>query len=94
MDVMLYVGNLAKSVSENELRNLFSQVGEVTTIRLMIDRLSGESKQYGFLSMSSQSEADRAVSRFNHYLLSEHVLKVDIVRARWKTSTPGSLREP
>jgi RNA recognition motif-containing protein len=89
MDVMLYVGNLARSISENELRNLFSQVGEVTTIRIIKDRISGESQEYGFVSMSSQSEADHAVSRFNKYPLSEQRLRVGLVRPRGRTSGPA-----
>ncbi len=90
MDVVLYVGNLAKSVTENELRNLFSRVGEVTVIRLMKNRLSGESEEYGFVSMSCQNEADYAVSRFNRYLLSGRTLRVGLVRLRRTTSTPGT----
>ena len=82
MDVMLYVGNLARSVTENELRDLFSQVGEVTTIRIATDRHTGQSKGYGFLSMSCQSEADHAVSRFDNFMLSDHVLEVGLARPR------------
>ncbi len=91
MDVTLYVGNLAKSVSENELRSLFSQVGDVTTLRIVKDDRSGESLEYGFVTMSSQNEADRAVSRFNNYALSEQVLRVGLVRPRRRAGTPGSL---
>lgn len=82
MDVGLYVGNLARSVTENELRNLFSQVGDVTTIRIMKDRASGASKEYAFLAMSCQSEADHAVSRFNNYVLSSHALRVSLAGPR------------
>jgi cold-inducible RNA-binding protein len=94
MDVTLYVGNLAKTTSENELRNLFSQVGEVTKLSIMKDRVSGESKQYGFLTMSAQSEADRAVSRFDNYLLGQHKLKVILTRPRVKGGAPGSWFKP
>ena len=91
MEVMLYVGNLARSVTENELRNLFSQVGEVTSIRINKNGASGEPAQYGFLAMSSQSEADHAVSRFNEYPLSERCLRVGLVRSRRRTGIPGPL---
>ena len=63
MDVTLYVRNLSTSTTEEDSKNLFSQVGEVTSLRIMKDRDSGESKAYGFLTMSAQSEADKAVSR-------------------------------
>ena len=91
MNVMLYVGNLAKSVSENELRTLFSQVGKVTGLRIMKDRNSGESKAYGFVTMSAESEADRAVSRFHNYLLSEQRLKVILTRPRARRGASGLL---
>lgn len=89
MDVMLYVGNLAKSVSENELRSLFSQVGEVTRLRLVDAGPSAKSDPYGFVGMSSQNEADRAVSRFNGYMLGAQSLRVGLVRRR---RTPGAPR--
>ena len=94
MDTVLYVGNLPKTTSENELRNLFSQVGEVTSLTILKDHQSGESKEYGYLAMSSQSEADRAVSRFDNYLLSEHRLQVSLARPRVTGGTPGSLFKP
>ena len=43
MDVMLYFGNLSKSTTEEDLKNLFSQVGEVTSLKIMKDRDNGES---------------------------------------------------
>ncbi len=82
MDVMLYVDNLSKSTTEAELKNLFSQVGEVTALKIMKDRNSGESRAYGFLTMSAQSEADKAVSRFNAFLFSDHKLKVSLAQPR------------
>lgn len=94
MDTMRYVGNLPKTTSENELRNLFSQVEEVTSLRIMKDRNTGESKAYGYLTMSSQNEADRAVSRFDNYLLSEHRLKVSLARPRVTSGTPGPSFKP
>jgi len=94
MDVMLYVENLSKSISENELRNLFSQVGEVTGLSIMKDRKSGESKEYGFITMSAQSEADHAVSRFHNFLLSGHRLKVTLTKPRETSGRSGLPFEP
>jgi RNA recognition motif-containing protein len=85
MDVTLYIGNLAKSTVEEELRELFSQVGEVTSLNIMKDRATGESNEYGFLTMSTQSEADKVVSRFNNYSLNEHRLKVSLTKPRPKS---------
>jgi RNA recognition motif-containing protein len=82
MDVMLYVGNLSKSTTEDELKNLFSLVGEVTSLKIMKDGVSGESKAYGFLTMSAESEADHAVSKFNAYSFNDHELKVSLAKPR------------
>ena len=91
MNVMLYIGNLAKSTTEDELQTLFEQVGEVTTIWIMKDRSNGESRGFGFLTMSAESEADKAVSRFNAYTLGDHKLKVSLTKSRTQSSTsrPG-----
>ncbi len=94
MDVMLYVGNLSKLTTEEELKNLFSQVGEVTSLKIMKDRDSGESKAYGFLTMSAQSEADKAVSRFNAYSFSDHKLKVILAKPRAQRGVTSPFFEP
>ena len=93
MNVMLYVGNLARSISESELRNLFSRVGEVTATRIIKDHIGGRSQEYGFVTMSSQSEADQAIRRFNEYPLSDQRLRVGLVKLRLRTSTPGPLSD-
>ena len=82
MDVILYIANLAISTTEEELKTLFMQAGEVTAVSINKDRLSGESKGFGFLSMSAISEADKAVSRFNSYALSGHKLRVRLSKPR------------
>ena len=82
MNVMLYIGNLAKSTTEGELQTLFEQVGEVTTIRIMKNPSNGESRGFGFLTMSAESEADKAVSRFNTFVLANNQLKVSLAKPR------------
>jgi len=85
---MLYVGNLSNSTTEAELITLFSQVGEVTSLKIMKDGKSGLSKKYGFLTMSAQSEADKAVSRFNATSFSDHNLKVSLAIPREQRGFP------
>ncbi len=82
MDVKLYVGNLAKSTTSEELKTLFSQAGAVTAVDIIKDRVSGLSKGFGFITMTSQADADKAISMFNAYSLSEHELKVNIAKPR------------
>jgi RNA recognition motif-containing protein len=86
MDVTLYVGNLSSSTTEDELETLFTQVGDVTGLRIFKDR-RGESRGFGFLTMSAQSEADNAVSRLNHYSFNGSSLKVSLARPRAVSGT-------
>lgn len=78
MEARLYVGNLAKSTTQDELNTLFAQYGEVTTVEIIKNRKSGESMGYAFITMSRQSEANKAVNILNLYLLSGHTLKVGL----------------
>ena len=82
MEVKLYVGNLSKATSQEELNTLFTQAGDVTSVDVITDRIRGESRGFAFVTMSAQSEADKAVSMFNSYSLDDHQLKVDLARPR------------
>ena len=82
MEAKVYVGNLSKSTTQDELNALFAQAGEVTSAEVIKDRKSGESKGFAFVTMSAQSEADKAVSLFDSYSLSDHTLKVSLARPR------------
>jgi RNA recognition motif-containing protein len=94
MVTRLYVGNLAKSTTQEELNMLFTQAGEVTAVEVIKDRKSGESRGFAFVTMSAQTEADKAVSMFNTYSLSDQALKVSIARPREQPATTGPIYEP
>lgn len=61
MQPKLYVGNLSYNVSEEELKELFSQYGEVKAVNLIRDQFSGKSKGFAFVEMSSSGEAEKAL---------------------------------
>lgn len=82
MEVKLFVGNLSTSTTGKELNSLFTQAGDVTGVDIITDRLTGHSKGYAIVTMSAQSEADKAVSLFNTYSLDDHPLKVALVKRR------------
>ena len=82
MEVTLYVGNLPTSTTGRELNSLFAQVGDVTAVNLITDRLTGGCKGYAYVTMSAQSEADKAVSMFNAYFWDDHPLRVSLVKPR------------
>lgn len=65
MGKKLYVGNLPFSVTEGYLSDMFAQIGTVETVRLITDRDSGRSKGFGFVEMSSDEEADKAIAEFD-----------------------------
>ncbi|OGZ27335.1 MAG: RNA-binding protein [Candidatus Nealsonbacteria bacterium RIFOXYB1_FULL_40_15] len=61
----LYVGGLSYSTTEDSLRNYFSEAGTVESATVIIDRLSGRSKGFGFVEMSTEEEAQKAIETFN-----------------------------
>ncbi len=61
----LYVGNLPFAAEEEHLKEIFSQAGEVTSVRIISDRITGLSKGFGFVDMSSEAEAEKAIELYN-----------------------------
>ena len=82
METKIYVGNLAKATSLDDLNTLFAQAGKVMFVDMIKDRKSGEGKGFAFITMSAQSEADKAISMFNAYSLGEQELKVNLTKPR------------
>jgi RNA recognition motif-containing protein len=82
MEVKLYVGNLPKATTQEELNTLFNRAGDVTSVDLIMDRERGGSKGFAYITMSAQSEADRAVSMFDSYFLATQPLRVKLTKAR------------
>jgi RNA recognition motif-containing protein len=61
----IYVGNLLFDVTEGELKELFAPFGQVTEVRLIMDKFSGKSKGFGFIEMPSKEEAEKAIEGLN-----------------------------
>lgn len=61
----IYVGNLVFDVSEEDLREAFKEFGEITEVRLIMDKFSGKSKGFGFIEMPSKAEAEKAIEEMN-----------------------------
>jgi RNA recognition motif-containing protein len=85
----IYVGNLAYSVTEDELRNAFSEFGEVSSVNLIIDRGTGQSKGFGFVEMSDNSEADEAIKALNGVPLNGRSIKVNQAKPREQRPARG-----
>ena len=63
--VNIYVGNLSYETSENDLRNMFEAHGQVDRVSLVMDRMSGRSKGFGFVEMPNDAEAREAITALN-----------------------------
>lgn len=82
MEPKLYVGNLSYEATEDDLRQLFAEAGPVASASIITDRDTGRSKGFGFVEMTTQADAEKAVSMFNGRELHNRPLKVDLARPR------------
>jgi cold-inducible RNA-binding protein len=82
MEAKLYVGNLPYTTVDADLENLFSQAGTVKSAQVIKDRVSGRSKGFGFVEMSSPDEAQNAINKFNGQDFSGRALTVNLARPR------------
>lgn len=82
----LYVGNLSYNVSEDAIRDLFAQFGEVLSVKLITDRDTGRPKGFGFIEMEN---AEEAISALNDKEVEGRPIKVNVARERPPRSGGG-----
>ncbi len=82
MESKLYVGNLSYNISEEQLRELFGQAGEIKDVSLILDRDTRRPKGFGFVEMTTQADAEKAIQMFNEYELDGRKLTVNMARPR------------
>jgi cold-inducible RNA-binding protein len=80
--VNIYVGNLSREVTEDELRKAFEAYGQVTSVNIIKDRYSGESRGFAFVEMTTKTEAQAAITALNGTSLKERTLSVSEARPR------------
>ncbi|HEY5565960.1 MAG TPA: RNA-binding protein [Gammaproteobacteria bacterium] len=85
----IYVGNLAYSVTEDELRSAFGEFGEVSSVNLIIDRGTGQSKGFGFVEMSDSAAAEAAIKALNGTPLNGRNIKVNQAKPREQRPSRG-----
>jgi RNA recognition motif-containing protein len=78
--VRLFVGNLPYTATNAELEKLFSESGKVTSVSIMMDRATGQSKGFAFVDMGSKDEAAAAIKRFDGREALGRILKVNEAR--------------
>ena len=92
MEAKLYVGNLSYGTTEQNLRELFMQAGNVTSVALIKEPGTQRSKGFAFVEMDSQSDVQNAISMFNGYTLDERQLTVSVARPREERGGSGQKR--
>ena len=80
MATKLYVGGLPYSTQEDALKELFAQAGSVVSAVIIMDKMSGRSKGFGFVEMASEDEAQKAITMFNEQEFEGRKLTVNEAR--------------
>jgi len=88
----IYVGNLSLEVTEEDLRQAFEVFGEVTSVKIIKDRHSGQSRGFGFVEMASKADGESAITSLQEKELKGRTLKVN--EARPRSSGSGNGRRP
>lgn len=78
----IYVGNLSYNLSENELNEIFSPYGEVSSVKIISDKYTGKSKGFGFVVMDTDNEAKEAISELNGKELDDREIIVNEARPK------------
>jgi len=82
MSVQIYVGNIAYRMSEDTLKDLFAQHGEVISAKIVTDRISGKSRGFGFVEMADKDEAEKAIEKLNGSEIEGRNIRVNMARPR------------
>jgi len=78
----IYVGNLSYSMSEDELRDAFGAFGEVSSVKILMDRETGRSRGFGFVEMPNQSDGEKAIAQLNGKEVGGRPLRINEARPR------------
>jgi RNA recognition motif-containing protein len=95
----LFVGNLSYQTGENDLQDYFAQAGAVTSVNLMMDKVTGKSRGFAFIEFGTPEEAARAVEQFHNKEFQGRPLTVNIARPReerpprWNNNRDGYREE-
>ncbi|MGA2241030.1 MAG: RNA-binding protein [Verrucomicrobiota bacterium] len=93
MSNKLFVGNLSFDITENDLQDAFAAHGTVVETNLMMDRTTGRPRGFGFVTMNSPEEAQKAIAALNGSQLGGRALTVNVARPREERPAGGGRRE-
>ncbi|MDD5087904.1 MAG: RNA-binding protein [bacterium] len=91
--VNIYVGNLAYSVTDDDLKTLFESHGSVERASVITDRMTGRSKGFGFVEMSNDDEAQAAITKLNETELQGRNILVNVARPQGERPARGGKPE-
>jgi|SRR5687767_6756256 RNA recognition motif-containing protein len=89
MNTKLFVGNLSFNTTENDLQDAFAAHGTVTEANLVMDRMSGRPRGFGFVTMSTEEEAQKAISALNGASIDGRAVTVNVARPKEEGSGGG-----
>lgn len=85
----LYIGNLDYNIKEEQLRELFEELGEVSSVKVITDKFTGRSKGFGFIEMPNDAEAEQAIASLNGKSLKDRELSVTVARPKTEGGNRG-----
>ena len=89
MGTKLYVGNLSFKAADSDLSELFSQAGEVVSVKIITDTYSGQSRGFGFVEMATDEGAQKAIAMFNGKTYQDRPMTVNEARPQQKREQRG-----
>ncbi|MFH1703387.1 MAG: RNA-binding protein [Nitrospirota bacterium] len=89
MSKKIYVGNLSYKVDEDALRTLFATIGEVQSVKIITDFVTGRSKGFAFIEMTSDEDAEKAISTLNGTTLMDRPLSINEARPQTDKGRTG-----
>lgn len=90
----LYVGNLPFSATEESLKGAFSEFGTVESVTIITDRVTGQSRGFGFVELATKQEADSAIAKMNGFEMDGRTLKVSEAKPQPSGDAAGQRRGP
>ncbi len=85
----IYVGNISSQLTEEEIKEAFSSYGELSSVKIIKDKYTGENRGFGFIEMPEENEAEAAITGLNGKELKGKELKVNKARPRTENSRSG-----
>ena len=82
MSVNIYAGNLPYTLSEESLREIFEKHGQVSSVKIVMDKTTGNSKGFGFVEMFQNNEAEKAIQILNGFEINGRNIRVNFAKPR------------